>query len=296
MRSADRLLDVAASLDIEVDRDSVAMGDDVFSHARRLAVTPGTLLSAVLDASAPEIRSRGWSWVADVDGRVAAVWSVDHGVQMLVDDAPVTVENAPRRIHYRYFLQMDPAWLHRRLAEGAAANRPALELEYRPIGDRRRDDEERRRERESPTRLLTVDCTAALRGFGVEFDVHNDRMARFDLFGSSWRIQRSDTMTMTFDESNRVMSSIRPVEVAECWLVAAAGQRMRQFRGLRPVPDAPRLPAPDLKPMAAGVSGKARWTTRGEPVVQLTGDDAVRAYRLSAGRSLPEIVAVLISP
>ncbi|MFE0747895.1 hypothetical protein [Gordonia sp. NPDC058843] len=280
------------SLEIEVDRDSVAMGDDVSSHARRISVRPGTELSAVLAVAAPEIRSRGWSWVADVDGRVTAVWSVAHGVQMLIEDAPVTADGVPRRIHYRYFVQIDPTWLHRRLAEGAAANRLALERDYRPIGERRREEEERRRERESAARYLTVDCTEALLGFGAEFDLHNDRMARFDLCGSSWRVQRADTMTMTFDGSGRVMSSIRPAAVAERWLIAAAGQRMRQARGLS-VPDEPRLPAPDLRPMGAGVAGTARWTTRGEPVVQLTGDDAVRAYRLSAGRSISEIVTIL---
>ncbi|WP_238422358.1 hypothetical protein [Gordonia sp. 'Campus'] len=284
---------MTASVQIEVDRDSVAMGDDVTSHLRQITVTPGTLLSVVLDAAAPEIRARGWSWVADVDGRVAAVWSVDHGVQMLVEDAAVSVTDAPHRIHYRYFLQIDPAWLHRRLADGAAANRPALERDYRPLGDRRREEEERRRERDSSARYLTGECTEALRGFGAEFDLHNDRMARFTLFGSSMRVQRADTMTMTFDGTNGVLSSIRPVAVAECWLVAVTGQRARQARGLAPVDDDPRRPAPELWPMASGTAGTRRWTTRGTPVVQLTGDDAVRAYRLSAGRSIREVVAIL---
>ena len=287
---------MTAALQIEVDRDSVAMGDDVASHAHSLLVEPCTALSVVLAAAAPEIRSRGWSWVADVDGRVAAVWSADHGVQMLVGDGPVTADDVPCRIHYRYFLQIDPAWLHRRLAEGAAADRGALEREYRPIGDRRREEDERRRERDSATRYLTGECTAALRGFGAEFDLHNDRMARFDLVGSMWRVQRADTMTMTFDGANQVLSSIRPVGVAECWLVAAVGMRMRQVQGLTPVPNDPRLPVPELRPMGSGVAGSPRWTTRGtrgDPVVQLTGDEAVRAYRLSANRSIDEVVSLL---
>ncbi|MCG7630761.1 MULTISPECIES: hypothetical protein [Gordonia] len=284
---------MTASLVIGVDRDSVSMGDDVSPHGYSLAVQPGTALSVVLESAAPEIRARGWSWVADVDGRVAAVWSVDHGVQMLVEDAPVSASDGPRRIHYRYFLQIDPAWLHRRLADGTAANRPALEREYRPIGDRRREEEERRRESDSSARYLTDDCTAALRGFGAEFDLHNDRLARFTLFGSPIRVQRADTMTMTFDGTHGVMSSIRPVAVAECWLVAVAGQRARQARGLAPVIDASRMPAPELWPMGSGVAGTERWTTRGDPVVQLTGDEAVRAYRLSANRSISEVVTIL---
>ncbi|OUC78678.1 hypothetical protein [Gordonia lacunae] len=287
---------MTASLVIEVDRDSVAMGDDVSSHAHSLAVEPGTALSVVLASAAPEIRARGWSWVADVDGRVAAVWSVDQGVRLLVEDSPVSAADGPRRIHFRYFLQIDPAWLYQRLAEGAVADRQALERDYRPIGDRRRDEEERRRERDSPARYLSAECTEALRGFGAEFDLHNDRMARFALLGSSMRVQRADTMTMTFDVTNRVVSSIRPVAVAECWLVAVTGRRMRQARGWAPVPDNPRIPVPELRPMGSGVAGTARWTTRGmrgDPVVQLTGDEAVLAYRLSANRSIGEIVTIL---
>ncbi|AZZ82175.1 hypothetical protein QEN35_03700 [Gordonia alkanivorans] len=284
---------MGASLEIDVDRSSVAMGDDVESHARRMTLTAGTALSVVLEAAAPEVGSRGWSWLAVVDELVVAVWSVDHGVQMLVDDLPVTADNVPRQIFYRYFRQIDPAWLHRRLADGAEAHFTDLEREYRPIGDRRREEEERRREREIRARCLTVVCAAALHELGAVFDLHNDRMARFDLFGSSWRVRRSDTMTVTDCGQNRFLSSIRPAAVAECWLVAAVGQRARQVRGLPPVPDDPVVPAPDLKPMGAGVFGEPRWTTSGEPVVQLTGDDAVRAYRLSAGRSMTEIVRLL---
>ncbi len=138
------------SFDIEVDRDSVAMGDDVQSHARRISVMSGTTLSSVLAEAAPEIRSRGWSWVAEVDGRTAAVWSIDRGVEMLVEDDVVIADNAPRRIFFRYFLQIDPEWLDRRLVDGAEANRRVLEREYQPIGDRLREEEDRRRERELP--------------------------------------------------------------------------------------------------------------------------------------------------
>lgn len=92
-------------LEIDVDRNSVAMGDDVESHAHRITVAVGTPLSAVLAEAAPNIGSQGWSWVAHADGRAVAVWSIDHGVAMLVDDVPVTESNVPRRIFYRYFLQ-----------------------------------------------------------------------------------------------------------------------------------------------------------------------------------------------
>ncbi|ATD73045.1 hypothetical protein BPODLACK_01702 [Gordonia sp. YY1] len=283
---------VTTPLSIEVDRDSVAMGDDVHSHTRRISVMSGTTLSSVLAEAAPEIRSRGWSWVAEVDGRTAAVWSIDRGVEMLVEDNVVIADNAPRRIFFRYFLQIDPEWLYRRLVDGAEANRYVLEREYQPIGDRLREEEERRRERELSGRLLGVECSAALRGLGVEFDLHNDRMARFDVFGSLWRVRRMDTMTVTARGENRFLSSIRPVAVAEVWLVAAVGERMRQVRGLSPAPDR-LLSHPDLYPMSLGVFREPRWSTRGHPTVQLTGVEAVHAYRIAAGRTIAEVMQIL---
>ncbi|SDU32078.1 hypothetical protein SAMN04488548_134507 [Gordonia westfalica] len=284
--------DIDIDIDIDVDRDSVAMGDDVLSHHRRISVSVGTLLSAVLAEAAPEIRARGWSWVAEVDGHPAAVWSVDHGVRILVRDVPVTRGNAPRQIFFRYFVQIDPEWLYRRLVDGAEANRYVLEREYRPIGDRLREEEERRREKELPGRLLGVECSAALRGLGVDFDLHNDRLARFGVAGSTWRVRRMDTMTVTDHGRNRFLSSIRPAAVAEVWLAAAVGQRVREVRGLPRTPDH-LLSQPDLYPMSRGVAGEPRWTTRGHPTVQLTGDDAVNAYRLSMGRTIGEIMQIL---
>lgn len=107
---------------------------------------------------------------------------------------------------------------------------------------------------------------------------------------------RRDTMTVTFGASNRIESSIRPVAVAEGWLVAAVGQHMRRIRGLPPVPDKPRRPVPKLRPMSRAPAGPPRWATIGEPAVQLTGEDALLAYRLSARRPIRKIVHILSGP
>ena len=52
--SANTLPPMGASLEIEVDRSSVAMGDDGESHARRMTLTAGTALSVVLEATTLE--------------------------------------------------------------------------------------------------------------------------------------------------------------------------------------------------------------------------------------------------
>lgn len=71
------------TIELRVDRDSVAMGDDVESHARTTTLPRGTLLSVAIEQRSPEIKAPGWSWVAVVDREVAAVWSVDHGANCL---------------------------------------------------------------------------------------------------------------------------------------------------------------------------------------------------------------------
>lgn len=273
---------------VTVDRDSVAMGDDVSSHERTLTVDAGTPLSRLLELAAPEIRAPGWSWVATTEAGPVAVWSVDHGVQLLVEDAPVTAEIGPHDVLFRYFMQIDPAWLHARLAEGAAPRRDVLEREYRPLAQAAREREDRRRERELPERLLTPECVAAVEGLGAATDLHNDRTYRFDLLGEGWAVSRADTMTQVFRGAGTPpIASVRPTSFAECWLVAMVAAQVRAARGLPRLPDVDSPTAPELRPM-----GPDRWQLNGPLTVQLRGEAAVAAYRLAFGRSIAEILAL----
>lgn len=113
-----------SSVEVHVDRESVAAGDDVVSHAAVVRVRRGMRLSAVIEQVSPDVRAPGWSWVVKVDGATAAVWSVDHGVQLLIDDRRVTQKSVT--ILFRCFLQIDPDWLFARLAQGARPNREAF--------------------------------------------------------------------------------------------------------------------------------------------------------------------------
>lgn len=221
---------VDASLLVDVDRDSVAMGDDVSSHAHRQSFPDGTLLADVLDATHPEIRSPGWSWIAVVDGTVSAVWSVDHGVRLLVEDRRLRAGDAPVRVFYRYFLQIDPQWLHERLATGAAADRRALSAEYAPLAAARLEQEQRRREREVPEKLLSSATIDALVGLGATIDLHSDTRCRFFAHGERWVAVRSDTMTLIYraDQAPPI-ASLRPRAVAERWLVTAVAERLREL-------------------------------------------------------------------
>ncbi|MGM7697048.1 hypothetical protein [Microbacterium sp. A84] len=263
------------------------------SHAHQVTVASGTRLSALLGRASPGIRQHGWSWVAVADGRVAAVWSVDHGVQLLVPDSRVTSKGGPHSVHFRYFLQIDPAWLHRRLIEGAVPNLKSLEREYQPLARVAWEQEQRRRENELPDRLLTAECTSALQSFGAQIDLHNDRTIRFNLFGTQWTASGSDTMIQIHSGEGGPAASIRPSTFAECWLVAAVGAEMRISRDIPRLPHFQPLPAPRLKPMTSWPPGVQRWTTNGNLIAQLSGADAVSYFRIAVGRSIAEIAELL---
>lgn len=279
---------------VNVDRDSVAMGDDAVSHAHVLHFTPGTPLSEMLEAAAPEIRARGWSWVAVVGGEVSAVWSADHGVRLLVPERALTADRPVETVHFRYLLQIDPEWLFRRLAEGAPAHRDTLVAEYAPIAAHRREQELRRRERELPERLLSTECVSALHALGASIELHADSECRFDVGSERWVVRRADTMTQVFRGQGAPVASIRPAALAECWIIASVAAEARAARGLPPLPAHEHLPAPELRPMAGSRLAPQRWTTTGPITAQLTGDDAVACYRLAVGRSVNEIVALML--
>lgn len=284
---------MSSLITVHVDRDSVAMGDDAVSHAHDIHVVAGSLLSAVLEQAAPEIRASGWSWIAVVGREPAAVWSVDHGVRMLVDDSPVAEE---LDVHFRYFLQIDPAWLHERLRAGAPADRRALEREYAPIALVRRERELRRREQESAERYLSPEFVAAAIGLGATIDLHADTVCRLDLLGERWTVQRSDTMTLVYRGGGAPIASLRPTVFGECWVVASLAAEVRASRGLPRLPAFEAHPAPELRAMAGPRTGPVRWAASGPLTAQITGEEGLDCFRLAVGRSIAEILAVMLPP
>lgn len=288
---------VSAPLLVDVDRDSVAMGDDMSSHAHRRSFHDGIRLADLLEATHPEIHSRGWSWVAVVDGTVSAVWSIDHGVRLLVRDRRVRAGAAPIRVVFRYFLQIDPQWLHRRLAAGAAADREVLSAEYAPLAAERLEQEQRRRERDVPQKLLSPAGVEALVRLGATIDLHSDTRCRFFAEGEQWTVVRSDTMMLVHREGTAApIASLRPASFAEAWLATAVGASGREERRLPPLPPSVPIEGPPMTTMSSWPPGTARWSARGDDgfVAQLTGEDAVKWYRFAYGRTLAEIVAAFV--
>lgn len=273
------------TIELRVDRDSVAMGDDVESHARTTTLPRDTLLSAAIEHCSPEIKAQGWSWVAVVDDAVAAVWSVDHGAQLLVADRELT--RGPVDIHFRYFVQIDPGWLFDRLAQGVPANRRELEREYAPIAREKYRAELRRREREIDARLLSSDCVDAIRHYGADLTLHADIACDFTHQGETWAVRRADTMFQVFVGGGAPIASIRPHTLGEAWLVGMLGASARAAAGL---PDLPEVdPVPGLELTQTG----GRWMSRGATVVQVRTELAARVARLAFGRSVTEVRTLL---
>lgn len=273
------------TIELRVDRDSVAMGDDVESHARTRTLPRGTLLSAAIEQCSPEIKARGWSWVAVVDREVAAVWSIDHGAQLLVADRRLT--RGPVDIHFRYFVQIDPGWLFERLAQGARANRRELEHEYAPIAREKYRAELRRRELEIDARLLSSECIEAIRHYGADITLHADVACEFTHQGEPWVVKRADTMLQVFVGGGGSIASIRPHALGEAWLVGILGASARVAVGLPDLPDVD--PVPGLELTQTG----GRWMSHGATVVQVRTEPAARVARLAYGRSVTEVRTLL---
>ncbi|MDQ0643774.1 hypothetical protein [Microbacterium murale] len=273
------------TIELHVDRDSVAMGDDAMSHAKRTTVRRGTLLSAAIEQCSPEIKAQGWSWVTVVDREVAAVWSIDHGAQLLVTDRKLT--RGPVDIHFRYFVQIDPDWLFDRLAQGARADLRALEHEYAPIAREKYRAELLRREREIDARLLSSDCIETIRHYGADVTLHADIACDFTHRGETWAVRRADTMLQVFVGGGAPIASIRPHALGEAWVVGMLGASVRAASGLPDLPDVDPLPGLELTQTGG------RWMSHGAPTVQVTTERAARVARFVFGRSVDEVRALL---
>lgn len=272
-------------IELRVDRDSVAMGDDAMSHAKTTTLPRGTPLSAAIEQCSPEIKAQGWSWVAVVDGEVAAVWSVDHGVQLLVDDHKL--KRRPIDIIFRYFVQVDPGWLFDRLAQGARADRLALEQEYAPIAREKYRAELLRREREIHARLLGSECIEAIRHYGADVTLHADVACDFTHRGQAWAVRRADTVFQVFVGGGAPIASIRPHALGEAWIIGILGAENRIDAGLLDLPEVDLLPGLELTQQGG------RWMSRGATVVQVRTELAARVARFVFGRSIAEVRTLL---
>jgi len=269
-----------------VDRESVAAGDDVRSHEATVEVPDGATLDELLALAGPDIEVEGWTWVSHWNGEPFAVWSIDRGVQTW-DERYRSVADLPGEgasLFHAYWLQMDADWLVSQLRDGAALNRRALEVRWRPIAAERNELALRERERTHPGRLLDTETVAALEGFGVRFDVHTDTVCRFHVGEELWSARRYDTMTL-LSTPRGTQGSLRPVGVAQIWIVALVARTVTGREAF----EAPLVESDDRQ-------GPGMWTVtrqvgdRQELAQQRSPED-LEWFRKVIGRSVQDIVA-----
>lgn len=181
---------------IEVDRDSVAMGDDVEPHVREVVVDAGWTLTELLSRVRPDVSvSGGSTWVCEWAGEPVAVWSSSWGTgRPWVSDLQ-TVADLPWSerpvLFFRYFTQVDPDWLLAQLAGGTAPTRAAVQPLWEPVRQAREDEQWRQRAADLPGRLLSRAAVRVLERLGALVEVHADAYCLLVLQGQSWRLRRT---------------------------------------------------------------------------------------------------------
>jgi len=133
----------------------------------------------------------------------------------------------------------------------------------------------------------------ALVHLGAVVDLHSDVLCRFDIGGVAWQVERRDSMIVVFGREHRsLLASLRPVGLAERWVLAALAVDRRAADGLDPLPATPvRAGAEPVQLMVAG-SARSVEGSSGAVVAHLTDAGDVGSLDLVLGRDLDDVVAL----
>jgi hypothetical protein len=279
-----------------VDRDSVAMGDDVEPHERVVEVAATATLAELFAVAAPRVSvSGGSTWVSSWNGTPFAVWTARWEAPRTWDAGLRTVGDLPTgpgtpRLHHAYWTQLDAEWLVAQLRGGAPLDRRRLERDHAPLAAQRHEAALRERERTHPGRLFDPATVAALEGLGARTDVHTDRLYRctvpaLDPAGF-WRAERHDTMTLVRTPAGGG-GSFRPTALAQPWVVALVGAAVSGRGG-----DALPPPAVDSAVRAGpGLTTVTRVVGVRQELAQLPDAAHAEWFRRTRGRSVAEVAA-----
>lgn len=274
---------------LSVDRDSVAMGDDAVPHRRTLEVADDATVAELLRTARPDVSAPDtWTWVCHWNGVPFAVWSSGRGGRVW-DERYRTVADLPVRdgtpeLFHAYWTQVDSDWLLDRLRAGEPLDRRALERQWAPVAAERRERELRERERTVAERLLDAETVDALAVFGAVVDLHTDTVCRFRVGDGTWVARRIDTMTLVDDPRGR-RGSLRPVSLAQLWLVAALARDVEGFAAFtEPLVPSDVRTSPGLWSITRTVDGRQELAQQHRP-------EDVEWFRAVLGRTVRDVVA-----
>ena len=289
-----------------VDRDSVAMSDDVESHERSVEVAETATLAELFAVAAPRVSvSGGSTWVSSWNGTPFAVWTARWDGPRTWDDrfravadlpsGPAPSDGGTARLHHAYWLQVDADWLLGRLRAGEPLDRRRLSEQWAPLAAQRCETAVRERERTHPGRLVDPDTVAVLESLGARVDAHTDRLFRFTVPALDptglWRAERHDTMTLVRTPAGRC-GSFRPTALAQTWLVALVGAAV-SGRG------ADALPLPGVESAlraGPGLTTVTRTVGDRQELAQLPDEEHAAWFRRTLARSAAEVAAAYAPP
>jgi hypothetical protein len=279
---------------LTVDRDSVAMGDDAVSHRRTVEVPDDATVVELLRLAPPDLAAPDtWTWVCHWNGVPFAVHSSGRGTRVW-DERYRTVADLPTgpgepELFHAYWTQVDSDWLLERLRAGEPLDRRTLEAQWAPIAAVRRERELRERERSVAARLLDAETVAALERFGAVVDLHTDTVCRFLVGDGRWVARRIDSMTLVDDPRGR-RGSLRPVAVAQVWLVAALAREREGYEAFTE----PLVPS-EVR-ASPGLWSVTRTVEARQELGQQQRVEDVEWFRKVLGRSVGDVVAAYGKP
>ncbi|ABS04302.1 hypothetical protein [Kineococcus radiotolerans] len=226
-------------MQILVDRDSVAMGDDVEGHQRIVEVPDDATVEELLRTVTPDVSVNGGStWICcwnDVPFAVhASAWGEgrvwDQRYRTLADlptDIPAGEGADVRtpRLVFRYWLQMDPDWLLAQLHGGHPLDRQALRTRWDAIAEERAVAAMRAHEPFVRTPLLDRATVQVLTALGARIDVHTEDVCRLFVGPQVWTVQRSHPVTWILTPGG-VRGELHVRELLPQWLTALIGSTL----------------------------------------------------------------------
>ncbi|WP_244930106.1 hypothetical protein [Nocardioides sp. W7] len=257
-------------MQVTVDRDSVAMGDDTESHERVVDVPGETTLGTFLAHLSPGVSVAGGTgswviWIGDRRGDWVGMYADGEARVLRLADRTLA-ELGVTAVFFDYWSSAPPELLFASLAAGRLPDKTALRHE----GWRQQwqVEDERAQEKEATTskRLLTPDAVAAVAELGGRIEVHAPSYCRLAAADGTAYVVRSDqfwTRISRLDDEgdqHQIATFQPPGPLAETTLVAMLGTTWRELNDLPPV-EPPRHRNEVRR--SAGI-WRWSWTERGE--------------------------------
>jgi hypothetical protein len=236
---------------VHFDRDSVAMGDDMYSHARDLDLSAATPIDSVVRmAELASIAGGKACWVIAVGprrGTPVAVWAQQWSRARLLDPAAATVgdlaSDGRLDVYFEYFTQLDPDRIFELLRSGIVDRGDLRTAYYAALSDNRVAAEVVRAA-STRDRLLPADAIAALERMGVTIRAHSDVALFATAADRDYEMLRDDhDGPMIYVHcprpeygSNRWLSWLSHPDDAARMLLGQVGEHAREVAGLEPFP------------------------------------------------------------